>query len=143
VPDDPYIDPVSGVLRNKLRLTTAEELAAAEREITRAALILIRESPVRAAYDLPDLRAIHQRIFGDIYEWASWSNSVRMAPGPGDQDLPLRSARPLPGAQGSGRLFSGTLTAERSQRSDSGSSSDRGMTGIWGCRTPPWFQPSR
>jgi fido (protein-threonine AMPylation protein) len=44
VSDDPYIDPVTGVLRNRLRLDTAKELAAAEREITHAALILIRES---------------------------------------------------------------------------------------------------
>ena len=55
----------------------------------------------------------------------------------------LEAQLPLPGAHGSGRLFSGTLIAERSQRSDSGSSSNRGMTCIWGCRTPPWFQPSR
>jgi hypothetical protein len=57
--------------------------------------------------------------------------------------LARRSARPVPGAHGSGRLFSGTLIAERSPRSDSGSSSNRGMTCIWGCRVPPWFQPSR
>jgi cell filamentation protein len=81
VPDDPYIDPVSGVLRNKLRLNTAEEHAAAEREITHAALILIRESPVRAAYDLPHLCAIHQRIFGDIYEWAGQIRTVAIAKG--------------------------------------------------------------
>jgi cell filamentation protein len=81
VPDDPSIDPVSGVLRNKLRLNTAEELAAAEREITHAALILIRESPVRAAYDLPHLCAIHQRIFGDIYEWAGQIRTVAIAKG--------------------------------------------------------------
>jgi fido (protein-threonine AMPylation protein) len=43
VPGDPYADPATGVLRNKLGLDTAEELAAAEREITHAALILIRE----------------------------------------------------------------------------------------------------
>jgi hypothetical protein len=66
------------------------------------------------------------------------------APGPGRlAHLTPPSARPRPGAQGSGRLFSGTLIAERSHRSDSGSSSNRGMTCIWGCRTPPWFQPSR
>lgn len=81
MPDDPYIDPVSGVLRNKLRLNTAQELAAAEREITHAALILIRESPVRAAYDLPHLCAIHQRIFGDIYEWAGQIRTVAIAKG--------------------------------------------------------------
>ena len=57
--------------------------------------------------------------------------------------LASRSARPLPGAHGSGRLFSWTLIAERSQRSASGSSANRGMTCICGCRTPPWFQPSK
>jgi cell filamentation protein, protein adenylyltransferase len=81
VPDDPYADPVTGVLRNKLRLNIAEELAAAEREITHAALILLRESPVRAAYDLPHLCAIHRRIFGDIYEWAGQIRTVAIAKG--------------------------------------------------------------
>jgi fido (protein-threonine AMPylation protein) len=70
VPDDPYADPVTGVLLNKLGLGTATELASAEREITHAALILLRESPVRATYDLPHLCTTHRRIFSDIYEWA-------------------------------------------------------------------------
>jgi cell filamentation protein len=81
VPDDPYTDPVTGVLRNKLGLDAPEELAAAEREITHAALILIRESPVRATYDLPHLCAIHQTIFGDIYEWAGQIRTVAIARG--------------------------------------------------------------
>jgi hypothetical protein len=76
VSGDPYANPVTGVLRNKLGLGTAEELAAAEREITHAALILLSESPVRAAYDLPHLCAIHRRIFGDIYEWAGQIRTV-------------------------------------------------------------------
>jgi hypothetical protein len=46
VNEDPYSDPVTGVLFNKLGLGTAAELEAAEREITHAALILLRESPV-------------------------------------------------------------------------------------------------
>jgi cell filamentation protein len=70
-----------GVLLNKLGLDTAEELAAAEREITHAALILIRESPVRATYDLPRLCTIQQRIFGDIYEWAGQIRTVAIAKG--------------------------------------------------------------
>lgn len=81
MPEDPYTDPVTGVLRNKLGLGTAEELAAAEREITHAALILIRESPARATYDLPHLCAIHQRIFDDIYEWAGQIRTVAIAKG--------------------------------------------------------------
>ena len=59
---DPYIDPVTGIPRNALGLGTAEELAAAEREITHAALILLRESPVPATYDLPHLCAIHRQL---------------------------------------------------------------------------------
>jgi hypothetical protein len=43
--DDPYADPVTEVLRNKLELGTAEELAAAEREITHAALGRSGRSP--------------------------------------------------------------------------------------------------
>lgn len=81
MPDDPYTDPVTGVLRNKLGLATAEELAAAEREITHAALILIGESPVRSTYDLPHLCAIHHKIFCDIYEWAGQIRTVAIAKG--------------------------------------------------------------
>ena len=79
MPDDPYADPVTGILRNKLGLDTAEELAAAEREITQAALILLRDSPVRPTCDLSHLCAIHRRIFGDIYEWAGQIRTVAIA----------------------------------------------------------------
>lgn len=81
MPDDPYTDPVTGVLRDKLGLSTAAELEAAEREITHAALILLRETPVRATYDLPHLCAVHRRIFGDIYDWAGQVRSVAIAKG--------------------------------------------------------------
>ena len=78
---DPYTDPVTGVLRNKLGLRTADELEAAEREITHAALILLRESPVRTTWDLAHLCTIHRRIFGDIYEWAGQIRTVAIAKG--------------------------------------------------------------
>jgi cell filamentation protein len=81
VPDDPYADPVTGVLRNKLGLGTSGALAAAEREITGATLITLRESPVRATYDLAHLCAIHRRIFGDIYDWAGQIRTVAIAKG--------------------------------------------------------------
>ena len=81
MPGDPYADPVTGVLRNKLGLSTAAELEAAEREITHAALILLRETPVRPAYDLAHLCEIHRRIFGDIYDWAGQVRTVAIAKG--------------------------------------------------------------
>jgi cell filamentation protein len=68
VPGDPYSDPATGVLLNKLGLDTAAGLEAAEREITHAALILLHESPVPPTYDLRHLCEIHRRTFADIYD---------------------------------------------------------------------------
>lgn len=76
---DPYADPVTGVLFNKLGLRTASELETAEREITHVALILLRESPVQPSYDLAHLQTMHERIFGDIYEWAGQIRTVAIA----------------------------------------------------------------
>jgi cell filamentation protein len=56
-------------------------LEFAEREITHAALILLRASPVHPAYDLPHLREIHRRIFGDMYDWAGQVRTVAIAKG--------------------------------------------------------------
>jgi cell filamentation protein len=81
MPNDPYADPATGVLRNKLGLSTSAELEAAEREITQAALILLRDSPVAPAYDLRHLCAIHHRIFGDIYDWAGQLRTIAIAKG--------------------------------------------------------------
>lgn len=81
MPEDPYSDPVTGVLYNRLGLRSAAALEAAEREITHAALILLDESPVSSSYDLPHLREIHGRIFGDIYEWAGQIRTVAIAKG--------------------------------------------------------------
>ena len=81
MPEDPYTDPVTGVLRNKLGLRTAEELQAAEREITHAALIFLKESPVPPSYNLAHLCTIHRRIFGDIYDWAGQLRAVAIAKG--------------------------------------------------------------
>jgi cell filamentation protein len=77
MPDDPYTDPVTGVLRNKLGLSTAAELEAAEREITHAALILLRETQVRPTYDLPHLCTVHRRIFADICSACPGTSSRR------------------------------------------------------------------
>jgi cell filamentation protein len=81
VPEDPYADPATGVLHNKLGLSAAGELEAAEREITHAALIFLKESPVKPSYDLRHLCAVHRRIFGDIYDWAGQLRIVAIAKG--------------------------------------------------------------
>ncbi|HEY6312642.1 MAG TPA: Fic family protein [Streptosporangiaceae bacterium] len=79
MPEDPYSDPATGILYNRLGLYSAAALEAAEREITHAALILLDESPVSPSYDLSHLREIHKRIFGDIYQWAGQIRTVAIA----------------------------------------------------------------
>jgi cell filamentation protein len=81
MPKDPYTDPVTGVLHNKLGLSASGELETAEREITHAALIFLKESPVPPSYDLGHLCTIHRRIFGDIYDWAGQLRTVAIAKG--------------------------------------------------------------
>lgn len=81
MPEDPFADPATGVLRNKLGLTTVGELETAEREITHAALIFLKESPVTPSYDLRHLCDVHRRIFGDIYDWAGELRTVAIAKG--------------------------------------------------------------
>ena len=81
MPEDPYADPATGALRNKLGLSATGELETAEREITHAALIFLRESPVNPTYDLAHLCAIHRRVFGDIYDWAGQLRTVAIAKG--------------------------------------------------------------
>jgi cell filamentation protein len=81
MPQDPYSDPVTEVLRNKLGLSATGELETAEREITHAALIFLKESPVHQSYDLRHLCAIHRRVFGDIYDWAGQLRTVAIANG--------------------------------------------------------------
>jgi cell filamentation protein len=72
---------VTGALRNKLGLSTTRELEDAEREITHAALVFLKEAPVQPTYDLGHLCAIHRRIFGDIYHWAGQLRTVAIAKG--------------------------------------------------------------
>lgn len=78
---DPYIDPATGVLRNKFGCGTHESLRQAERDITRAALIRLWAHPVGGTYDLDHLRAFHRAIFGDVYDWAGDLRTVSIAKG--------------------------------------------------------------
>jgi len=76
---DPYVDPVSGCLRNRLGITDAIELQNAERSAS-----LLREQSIRmhglpGAYDLAHLQAFHHEIFQDIYPWAGEIRSCELA----------------------------------------------------------------
>lgn len=76
---DPYTDPVSGVLRNRLGITDEERLRRAEAGLSFAALADLGTRTLPGGYDLPHLREFHREIFGDIYPWAGEIRTVGIA----------------------------------------------------------------
>jgi cell filamentation protein len=70
VDEDPYLDPVSGVLRNNLGLTDPIECDFAETRLSTMRVEQLAMAHLPGLYDLAHLRAFHRRIFGDFYPWA-------------------------------------------------------------------------
>ncbi len=76
--DDPCTYPDSSVLRNRLGITDAAQLAYSERElVTQRATEGIPEG----RFELAHLRAIHRHLFQDVYDWAGEVRTVEIAKG--------------------------------------------------------------
>lgn len=76
---DPYADPASGVLRNRLGLTDRGALAAAEADLVVQRQQELARRPVQVTGDLAQLQAIHRRLFQDVFEWAGQLRTVDLA----------------------------------------------------------------
>jgi cell filamentation protein len=76
---DPYIDPQSGILRNKFGLTDQESLDRAEANVVSARSILLQLDPLKGNFDSEHLKAIHSYLFRDVYEWAGQFRAVPLA----------------------------------------------------------------
>jgi cell filamentation protein len=74
--DDPYIDPRTGVLRNKPRLATQSELDGFESEKTRARLLQLAANPIPGNFGATHFQSIHRFIFQDVYDWAGELRTV-------------------------------------------------------------------
>ena len=74
---DPYLEPASGILRNRLGLTDRATLDRAEAELTewRRAEMITR--PVKVTGDLRQLQTIHRQLFQDVYDWAGLQELLR------------------------------------------------------------------
>jgi len=59
--DDHYLDPASGVLKNRLGITDAATL--------------------EGGFDLAHLQAIHRHLFSDLYEWAGQLRTIGIGKG--------------------------------------------------------------
>lgn len=76
---NPYVDPVSGVMFNKLGLTDQKQLQQVEYAITAVRIQELQVSPVRGDFDLAHLKTVHKRLFGDIYEWAGQERTINFS----------------------------------------------------------------
>lgn len=76
---DPYADPGTGVLRNRLGITDPDRLSEVEFAITRAATAILGMTVLPGRYDLAHLQDFHRRIFGKVYPWAGEIRTVAIA----------------------------------------------------------------
>ena len=69
---DDYFWPGTTVLANKLGITDAGKLAAAEHVLTSAAVRDILDGVIEVphTFDAAHLQALHQHVFGEVYDWA-------------------------------------------------------------------------
>ena len=67
---DPYLYPGTDVLRNVPGLRNAEQLTAFEAVKTAHRIYELLNNPVVGRFDPAHLKAIHQRVFRDVFPWA-------------------------------------------------------------------------
>ena len=67
---DDYFIPGTTVLRNKFNEQDAATLQLKEEQAARLRLIELAANPVAGDFDYAHMKAIHGRIFQDVYEWA-------------------------------------------------------------------------
>lgn len=73
---DPYIDPETGLLRNKVGARTRVALDDAEGDLAFARLVQLMDHPPKPTGDLGELCSIHRHLFQDVYEWAGQLRTV-------------------------------------------------------------------
>lgn len=79
--NDPYADPKTGVLYNRLRITEPQKLGEAEAAFTAVRTMQLKTEPHVGNFDLPHLQSLHKHIFGDVYGWAGELRTVSITKG--------------------------------------------------------------
>lgn len=73
---DPYLDPETGILANKVGATKSYELAQIEADLATVRSFELFEDPPKPTSDFVELAAIHRHLFQDIYSWAGTFRNV-------------------------------------------------------------------
>jgi cell filamentation protein len=78
---DHYLDTNTGILKNRLGITTEAELEKAEAAFASVRSYELARNPLKGGFDLKHLKAIHHYMFKDLYEWAGRTRSIDISKG--------------------------------------------------------------
>lgn len=96
-----YLIPDTTVLLNRVGATTVEALRDAENDLVEVRVLELRERPSligTRTYDLAHMKALHQYLFQDVYDWAGQVRTVGIEKGgesfcpPGSVAVPMDHA---------------------------------------------------
>jgi len=78
---DPYLDPETRVLINRLGITDESILEQIEAALVATRSYELAQTPLKGRFDLAHLQAIHKHLFGDLYEWAGQLRTIDISKG--------------------------------------------------------------
>jgi fido (protein-threonine AMPylation protein) len=78
---DHYLDPETGILRNRLGIADESELEKAEASFVAWRSYELSQKPIAGRFDLVHLQAIHRHLFGDVYDWAGEIRTIDLSKG--------------------------------------------------------------
>jgi len=78
---DPYLDPATGVLINRLGIADEATLEQTEAAFVATRSYELLQTPLKGHFDLAHRQAIHSYLFGDVYEWAGQLRTIDISKG--------------------------------------------------------------
>jgi cell filamentation protein len=78
---DDYTDAATGVLKNRLGITTESALEEAEATFASVRSYELAGKPMPGDFDLAHLQALHRYLFQDVYEWAGQLRTIDITKG--------------------------------------------------------------
>ncbi|WP_273724007.1 type II toxin-antitoxin system protein adenylyltransferase VbhT, partial [Bartonella sp. AU18XJBT] len=79
--NDPYTDPKTGVMYNRLGIKDKATLRSMESAFAYIRSYELESTPIRGKFDLNHMKDIHKKLFGDVYEWAGEIRSIDITKG--------------------------------------------------------------
>lgn len=74
---DPYIDQITGILKNKLDIKDESKLDSVENTFVMLNIEFLVKNPIKIT-SVFDIKKIHKQLFSDLYEWAGENRTINI-----------------------------------------------------------------